>query len=132
MGVQLRLLELMGSLEKNLKMLAAILLLCVALGSPAEAVQIDVIYESLCPDSTRFISQQIPPHVRGHRPARGDQVQTIRVCHDHRGGRLLPVRMSAWRERVLWEYCPGLHCALHLGPGHLGQPDHLHDELLRP
>merc|ERR1712179_890312 len=61
MGVQLRLLELMGSLEKNLKMLAAILLLCVALGSPAEAVQIDVIYESLCPDSTRFISQQIPP-----------------------------------------------------------------------
>merc|ERR1712236_12275 len=51
----------MGSLERNLKMLAAILLLCVALGSPAEAVQIDVIYESLCPDSTRFISQQIPP-----------------------------------------------------------------------
>merc|ERR1712179_75676 len=55
------LLDLMGSLERNLKMLAAILLLCVALGSPAEAVQIDVIYESLCPDSTRFISQQIPP-----------------------------------------------------------------------
>merc|ERR1712179_783948 len=64
MGVQLRLLELMGSLERNLKMLAAILLLCVALGSPAEAVQIDVIYESLCPDSTRFISQQIPPCTR--------------------------------------------------------------------
>merc|ERR1712179_199194 len=57
----LELLDLMGSLERNLKMLAAILLLCVALGSPAEAVQIDVICVSLCPDSTRFISQQIPP-----------------------------------------------------------------------
>merc|ERR1712013_325430 len=51
----------MGSLERNLKMFAAFLLLCVALGCSAETVQIDVIYESLCPDSTRFISQQIPP-----------------------------------------------------------------------
>ena len=29
--------------------------------SSAPALLIDVIYESLCPDSTRFISQQIPP-----------------------------------------------------------------------
>merc|ERR1712002_460041 len=51
----------MGSLKRNLKMLAAFLLLCVALRCSAQTVQIDVIYESLCPDSTRFISQQIPP-----------------------------------------------------------------------
>merc|ERR1712098_318959 len=55
----------MGSQVLGLKMKGALILVCVALlpvlGSHAETLTIDVIYESLCPDSTRFISQQIPP-----------------------------------------------------------------------
>jgi hypothetical protein len=35
-------------------------ILAPSLGVDA-TILIDVIYESLCPDSTRFISQQIPP-----------------------------------------------------------------------
>merc|ERR1712212_1444690 len=68
----------MGSLERFLKMLAAILLLGVALGCHVEAVQIDVIYESLCPASTRFLSHQFECQ-HGERECYGNIVQACTV-----------------------------------------------------
>merc|ERR1712123_126020 len=49
-------------LFRRLRMKTVLFCLCVTLAASlgADALQIDVIYESLCPDSTRFISQQIP------------------------------------------------------------------------
>merc|ERR1712215_175420 len=50
--------ELLGVIMLLLFLLQA---LTSASFNQAEALRIDVIYESLCPDSTRFISHQIPP-----------------------------------------------------------------------
>ena len=132
-------------------MLSSVVLLCLTVAPLSSAqLALDIYYESLCPDSTRFIAKQLGPMYEalgsdqglnvtfnpyGFATVKADDLDSLHYVLaglDYGGRGRLRVRVSARTRRVLREHRAGLHHRPHRGQGHPGRPHRLHDEQPRP